>query len=110
MLAGKNCRFSVDFFHAIEILTTEARLNQVRREEEEGYVISVRIDASDRSASSWCSEDQTCLDGSILGELVPYFEYFDLVSWFEISISGASDLTTALSVRTDAVLVEKQFR
>jgi hypothetical protein len=30
--------------------------------------------------------------GSKLGELVPYFDYFDLVTQFEIWVSGGSDL------------------
>jgi hypothetical protein len=46
---------------------------------------------------------------SILGELVP-FEYFDLVRWFEIMVSGASYSRAVWSVRTAAVLVDNRFR
>jgi hypothetical protein len=36
-------------------------------------------------------------------ELFPYFEYFDLVTQFEIWVSGASNLKAVLSFRTAAI-------
>ena len=44
-----------------------------------------------------------------LGELVPYFEYFGLVSWFENWVSGASDLRVVLSALTAAVSEQSSF-
>lgn len=44
-----------------------------------------------------------------LGELVPYFEYFDLVSSFEDWVSGASDLRVVLSALTAAILEQSSF-
>jgi hypothetical protein len=41
---------------------------------------------------------------SKLGELLPYFDYLNLVSWFEIWVSGASDLRAVLSVQIATVL------
>jgi hypothetical protein len=50
------------------------------------------------------------LIGSKLGELVPYFEYFDLVGWFEIWTSGESNLRGVKSVRTAKVSAQSSFR
>ena len=47
--------------------------------------------------------------GNNLGELVPYFEYFDLVSWFMVWLRGASDLRAVLSVRTATVSAQSSF-
>ena len=38
-----------------------------------------------------------------------YFEYFDLVSWFEDWVSGASDLRVVLSALTTAVSEQSSF-
>jgi hypothetical protein len=66
-------------------------LPQVRREEE-GDVIYVQFLRSDRLSSIWCFEDQPFLDRFQTVEFVPYFERSNLVSWFEIWVSGESDL------------------
>jgi hypothetical protein len=47
--------------------------------------------------------------GYKLGELVPYFECFDLVSWFEIWVNGESYLRGVKSVRTAAVSAQSNF-
>jgi hypothetical protein len=47
--------------------------------------------------------------GSKLGELVPYFEYFDPVTQFEIWVRGDSDLGAVLSVQTAAVSAQSSF-
>ena len=44
-----------------------------------------------------------------LGELVLHLEYFDLVSWFEDSLSRASDLIGVLSVWVTAVSAQSSF-
>jgi hypothetical protein len=41
--------------------------------------------------------------------LVPYFEYFDQVTQFEILVSGGSDLSAVLLVRNAAVLAQRSF-
>ena len=43
------------------------------------------------------------------GELIPYFEHFDLVTWFEDWVSGASDLRVVLSALTAAVSEQSSF-
>jgi hypothetical protein len=47
------------------------------------------------------------LIGSKLGELVPYLEYFDLITQFRIWASRGSDLRAVLSVRPAAVLGDR---
>jgi hypothetical protein len=47
--------------------------------------------------------------GSKLGEIVPYFEYFDPVAQFEIWVSGGSYLRAVLSVQTVVVLAQSSF-
>jgi hypothetical protein len=54
-----------------------------------------------RLKSSWI--------GSKLGDLVPYFDYFNSVTHFEIWVRGDSDLRAVLSVRTAAVLAQSSF-
>jgi hypothetical protein len=72
----------------------------VRREEEEE---EVNLPITGLS-SSWWLEAQPWFR-SKLGELVPYFEYFNLVtqSMIGIWVSGGSDLRAVLLVRTAAV-------
>jgi hypothetical protein len=58
-------------------------------------------------AGGW-SLKRTWID-SKLGDLVPYFEYFDSVVQFGIWVSGASDLRAVLSVQTAAVSAQCSF-
>jgi hypothetical protein len=46
--------------------------------------------------------------GSKLGELVPYFEYFDPFTQFGIWVRGGSDLRAVLLVQTAAVLAQRR--
>jgi hypothetical protein len=47
--------------------------------------------------------------GSKLGDLAPYFEYFDLVSLFEIWLNGELDLRVVKLVRTTVVSAYSNF-
>jgi hypothetical protein len=47
--------------------------------------------------------------GSKLGELIPYFKYFDPVTQFEIWVSGGSDLRVVLSGQTATVSAQSSF-